>query len=108
MKVSVLHLLDVRSSRESLEHKRIETTLLFTGGKCIKPLSPGTIQHILLCGDDCADNCGDNCGDNFGGVNADNCGDNFSLKVETEDDYFRAMRKYKKEIKKKVLAEVET
>ena len=27
--------------------------------------------------------------------------------METEDDYFRAMRKYKKEIKKKVLAEVE-
>jgi len=30
-----------------------------------------------------------------------------SGEVETEDDYFRAMRKYKKEIKKKVLAEVE-
>ena len=29
------------------------------------------------------------------------------LKVETEDDYWRAVRNYRKELKKKVLAEVE-
>ena len=29
------------------------------------------------------------------------------VKVETEDDYWRAVRNYRKELKKKVLAEVE-